>query len=85
MWPAQLEDAVARARQVEGQLLNARKGDDELLHENRCLSSKLATVTFQVFCLPLLPLSLALAQTLHKDELSARPRFSSLARTGPAK
>jgi hypothetical protein len=47
-WSLQLEDAVARARQVEGQLLNARKDDDELLHENRCLSSKLATVTFQV-------------------------------------
>jgi len=45
---AQLEDAQSRVRQVESLLLNARKGDDELLHENRSLSSRLATVTWQV-------------------------------------
>ena len=44
----QLDDAHGRVNQVEALLLNARKGDDELMHENRSISRQLATVTLQV-------------------------------------
>jgi hypothetical protein len=44
---AHLEAEKKRVQQVESCLVDARKGDNELLHENRLLSSRLATITFQ--------------------------------------